>query len=89
MHISALLNRFVWFFTRFGLRWLFIAVVTSLLVWLLMEVLFAFLDFGEEGFSTVRLLTRQQVDSGFRAWYVLRHGVPVFLAVLVFLSHFF
>lgn len=82
------MSELVCFFLRFGEFYLFAAVVSSVLGWLLMEAVFGSVDEHFTGLTTVRLTVKHSVTPIYALWLFLRHGIPVLVGLFVFYLFF-
>ena len=78
------MSEVICFLFRFGELHLLAALVSTLLVWVLMESLFGIVDERLIGRATVRLTVRRSISPTQVLWFVLRHGMPALVALSVF-----
>lgn len=84
MDIASALDSLLAWLLRFGRLYLVGAAVAAGLAFVLMELTLELVDDHMGGFSTVRLRVRQKLTPSLVLWVLLRRGLPLAAALLVF-----
>lgn len=84
MDIASALDSLLTWLLRFGRLYLVGAAVAAGLAFVVMEFALELVDDHMGCFSTVRLRVRQKLTPSLALWVLLRRGLPLAVALLVF-----